>query len=262
MSAPAVRTGRSQGGGFRIWEKGTGTPVGYFSGLLGLPRWTPFLDALAKTRRVVAPSLPGTPGGADWEDLDTHLDWVLASGDAWLGSGLDGADLIGASSGGALAAEVAALWPQAVRRLVLIGPLGVFEPADPIADVFAQPPGAYAPLVSNRPADVEAYVRADSNDPDEIVEWDIGQQRARNAAARFLWPLGDTRLRRRLPRIACPTLIVWGADDRVMSAAYARRFAEAIGGETTIKIIPNAGHMADFDQPDAVADAVDAFLSR
>lgn len=263
MTAPDARTGIAPGGGrFRVWEKGSGPRVGYFAGLLGLPRWLPVLDALARKRRVVAPSLPGTPGGAEWEDLDNQLDWALAASDAWFGAGLDGADLIGVSAGGALAAEVAALWPRSVRRLVLIGPLGVFEPSDPIADVFAQRPGAYAPLVSNRPAEVEAYIRADGNDPDEVVEWDIAQQRTRNAAARYLWPLGDTRVRRRLPRITCPTLIVWGADDRVLSTAYARRFAEAIAGETTIKLIPDAGHMADFDQPSAVAEAVEAFLAR
>ncbi|MBM3485338.1 MAG: alpha/beta fold hydrolase [Alphaproteobacteria bacterium] len=263
MSAPDERRGTAPGGGrFRVWEKGSGPRVGYFAGLLGLPRWLPFLDALARTRRVVAPSLPGTPGGADWEDLDSHLDWALASGDAWFGAGLDGADLIGASAGGALAAEVAALWPRSVRRLVLIGPLGLFEPSDPISDVFAQRPGAYAPLVSNRPAEVEAYVRADSNDANEVVEWDIAQQRTRNAAARYLWPLGDTRVRRRLPRITCPTLIIWGDDDRVMSRAYATRFAEAIAGEVKITLIAGAGHMADFDQPQAVAEAVEAFLAR
>ena len=100
MTAPEERAGDSPGGAFRIWEKGAGDPVGYFAGLQGLPRWLPVLDLLAAHRRIVAPSLPGFPGGPSDEHLDSHLDWVLAAGDAYKAAGLAGGDLIGASAGG------------------------------------------------------------------------------------------------------------------------------------------------------------------
>ena len=67
--------------------------------------------ALARTRHVVAPSLAGFPGGPSGDNLDDNLDRIVAAHDALTAAGLAGADLIGASVGGALAAEVAALWP-------------------------------------------------------------------------------------------------------------------------------------------------------
>ena len=47
----------------RVWTKGSGPKLGFLAGMGGLPRWLPFLDELAKTRTVIAPSLPGYPGG-------------------------------------------------------------------------------------------------------------------------------------------------------------------------------------------------------
>ena len=99
---------------------------------------------------------------------------------------------------------------------MLIAPFGLFDEAEPIADVFAQRPAERSPLLTNRPEDFDAWTASGTDDADETMEWDIMMQRANNAAARLLWPLGDTRLATRLGRIACPTLLIRGADDRVM----------------------------------------------
>ena len=105
----------------------------------GLPRWTPFLDALAEKRTVVVPSLAGFPGGPTGDQLDDNLDRIVAAHDALVAAGLAGADLIGASVGGALAAEVAALWPGDVKKLVLLAPFGLFEENEPVADIASSP---------------------------------------------------------------------------------------------------------------------------
>ena len=126
MSEPNERTVEVNGEPCRVWEKGEGEKLGFLAGIGGLPRWTPFLDRLAERCHVIAPSLPGFPGALGHTELDSQLDWVLATHDALQGAGLDGADLIGVSVGGALAADVAAIWPGMVRRLVLIAPLGLF----------------------------------------------------------------------------------------------------------------------------------------
>src|ERR1700758_181650 len=80
----------------RVWRKGQGPKLGFLAGFGGLPRWIPFLDALARERTVVVPSLPGFPGGDRGHTvLDNHLDWVLAIRELVHKAELDGADLVG-----------------------------------------------------------------------------------------------------------------------------------------------------------------------
>ena len=86
------------------------------------------------------------------------------------------------------------------------------------------------------------------------MEWQIGQVRAQEAAARLLWPTGDRGLAKRLHRITAPTLLLWGSDDRIVPASYAKRFADGIAGPTEIRSIPNAGHRVDLDAPDEAAE--------
>ena len=258
MSELVERSVATPAGSARVWEKGDGNPIGFFAGLGGLPAWLPALDALAASHRVVAPSLPGFPGGAEYDRLDDIFDWSLAAIDIVTASGLSGADQIGASVGGALAAEVAALRPDLVRKLVLIAPYGLFDEAAPIRDVFACKPGEQSSVLTRDPQAYDAY-RARPNSSGEM-DWTVMQVRAEMAAARILWPLGDTRLRKRLFRITQPTLIIWGADDRVIPPAYAAKFADGISGKTKIVTIPKAGHKVEFDAPHAVADAISTFL--
>ena len=82
------------------------------------------------------------------------------------------------------------------------------------------------------------------------------RSRANEAAARAFWPLGNTRLEKRLPLIMAPTLLIWGAEDRIMPRSYADRFAASIAGRTEITTIPGAGHLAELDKPDDVAAAI------
>ena len=254
----STRTVEVNGRPCRVWEKGEGEPVGYLAGVGGLASWTPFLDRLAGRRRVIAPSLPGFPGAEGHDLLDTQLDWILASQDLLEAAGLAGADLIGTSVGAALAADVAACARGMVRRLVLVGPLGVFDEAEPIADVWALRPGELPGVVCADPASFQAAVTApEGEDP---VEAEVLQLRAHEAAARLLWPLSDTGLAKRLTRIRGPVMLVWGEEDRVVPFSYARRYADALGRETRIERVPGAGHLADLDAPDEVARRVLAFL--
>ena len=101
----------------RVWRKGAGRPLGFLAGFGGLPRWVPFLDALARERVLIVPSLPGFPGGDRGHTvLDSHLDWLIAVRRLLLAAGLDGADLAGGSVGASFAAEIAAIWPAARGR--------------------------------------------------------------------------------------------------------------------------------------------------
>jgi pimeloyl-ACP methyl ester carboxylesterase len=242
----------------RVWRKGSGPRIGFLAGFGGLPRWVPFLDRLAERRTVIVPSLPGFPGGDRGHNvLDSHLDWVLAVRELIDKAGLAGADLAGSSVGASFAAEVAAIWPEKVARLALIAPFGLYDEKDPATDPWAQKPEEQAALMTLRPEVYRALkeMPAGANS----IEWPIEQTRAAEAAARVFWPLGNTRLARRLPLIRAPTLILWGEEDRVLPRSYAGVIAEAINARTEIKIIAGAGHLAELDQPDAVASAILAF---
>jgi pimeloyl-ACP methyl ester carboxylesterase len=244
----------------RVWEKGAGEPLGFLGGLRGLPRWTPFLDRLAERRRVVAPSLPGFPGARGHDALDGIADWVSAALDLLEASGLEGADLVGASVGGLVAAEVAAFARAGVKRLVLVAPLGLFDPAEPIADLFAQKPRELPELLSARPERLAEALAPPAGA--DAAEWQLTLHRANEAAARLLWPLGDLGLAKRLHRVRAPTLVVWGAEDRVAPPSYAKRFASRMGGWVEVREIPGAGHVVEIDAPDAAADAVLGFLGE
>ena len=139
MSEPKTTTVDVNGHPCRVWTKGSGPKIGFLAGFGGLPRWIPFLDRLAEHRTVIVPSMPGFPGATGHNVLDTHLDWLVAVRTLLVNAGLDGADLVGSSVGGSFVAEIAALWPQSVRRIAMIAPFGLFDEKDPAADVWAAP---------------------------------------------------------------------------------------------------------------------------
>jgi len=260
VSEPETLTVDVNGFSTRVWRKGSGPKIGFLAGFGGLPRWMPFLDELAKSRTVIVPSLPGFPGGDRGHTvLDTHLDWLLAVRGLLDKAGLSGADLAGSSVGGSLAAETAALWPDSVRRLALVAPFGLFDDKDPPTDPWAQRGDAVPGLLCADPEIWKAMKAAPENA--NSVEWPIEQVRANEAAARIFWPLGNTRIEKRLHLIKAPTLLLWGEQDRIMPRAYADTFAKGIAGKTEVKVISGAGHLAELDKPAEVAQAILAFTA-
>lgn len=242
----------------RVWRKGTGRPLGFLAGVGGLPKWTPFLERLAESRQVIAPSLPGFPGAAGHDDLDTLFDWILATHDILAAAGLRGADLVAVSVAGALAADVAAVWPDFVRRLVLVAPFGLFDVNEPSADIWAQRPGHLNGLLCAERDTYKAFIeQPEGADP---TEWKVEQMRALEASARYLFPTGNTGIAARLHRIQCPVLLLRGSADRVIPASYLDSYASGLGGRAVVREIAAAGHLAELDQPDAVASAVREFL--
>jgi pimeloyl-ACP methyl ester carboxylesterase len=259
VNEPETSTIEINGFATRVWRKGSGPRIGFLAGFGGLPKWVPFLDRLAETRTVMVPSLPGFPGGDRGHTaLDSHLDWVLAVRDLIDKAGLAGTDLVGSSVGASFAAEVAAIWPEKVARLALIAPFGLYNANDPAADPWAQRADDIPGLLTARPEVYRALkeMPAGANS----IEWPIEQTRAAEAAARVFWPLGNTRLQRRLPLIKAPTLILWGEHDRLLPRSYAGVIADVIGARSEIRIIAGAGHLAELDKPNEVAAAVLDFM--
>jgi len=259
LSGPSVREVRIDGESHRVWERGDGAPLGVLAGLGGFGAWPPFLEQLSRERRVVVPSLPGFPGGgAGHHRLDDLLDWIRVTLDLLERAGLAGADLMGHGPGGMLAAEVAALSPGMVEKLVLIAPFGLFDASEPVADCFARRASEVPSLFCARPEAFERDLACPAG-ADE-VEWQLTRVRAAEAAARLLWPLGDLGLRKRLHRVVSPTLLLWGSEDRVVPASYAKRFADAMGRRPEIRSVEGAGHRVDLDAPESTAELILGFL--
>lgn len=68
----------------------------------------------------------------------------------------------------------------------------------------------------------------------------------------------DPTLLGRLGAMHTPTLVIWGASDRVVNADYGRAFAAAIP-DARFELIPDAGHLPHLEQPAAVFAALDDF---
>ena len=259
MSEPETLTIDVNGFTTRVWRAGSGPKLGFLAGYGGLPRWVPFLDELAKSRTVIVPSLPGFPGGDRGHSvLDTHLDWLLAVREILEKSDLAGADIAGSSVGASLAAEMAALWPVSVRRLALIAPFGLFMDDDPPTDPWAQRADAVPGLMCADP-EIWKALKAVPEGANSI-EWPIEQTRANEAAARIFWPLGNTKIEKRLHLIKAPTLLLWGEQDAIMPKSYAAQFAKRLAGPSETKLIAGAGHLAELDKPAEVAAAILAWV--
>ena len=86
-------------------------------------------------------------------------------------------------------------------------------------------------------------------------------ERVRSLATvgRFLWPIPDKGLKKRMPRITAPTLVVIGEQDRIVPASYGDEYANGIAG-ASVQIIAGAGHMLMIERPGEFAETVTEFL--
>ncbi len=73
--------------------------------------------------------------------------------------------------------------------------------------------------------------------------------------------LTDYPIRDRLGEIACPTLIVWGAEDKLVPARDADEFARLIPNSRKV-VWPETGHVAMLERPEAFNALVQAFLAE
>jgi pimeloyl-ACP methyl ester carboxylesterase len=246
----------------RIEVSGEGPPLVYLHGPWGLAADRDFVARLARFRRVYAPCHPGTaPGDPEAvHRLDDWLDLVVYHGELFDRLGLAAPEVVGHSCGGMLAAEIAAAMPERVQKLVLISPLGLWRDDLPVrnwmilpdagrpAALFSDPAGAAAERFFALPADAEARAEVQAS-----RIWALA------STGKFLWPIPDRGLKKRIHRIAAPTLVLWGAADAIIAPAYAAEFAARIAGARTA-VIAGAGHLPHLERPGEVARQIEEFL--
>ena len=258
-SGPATDRLTVAGIELEVLRRGTGRPILLLHGFDTVDPEARFLGSLARHGEIIAPSSPGFGNSRRPKDFDTVYDLVhlyLAALAALPG---DKITVLGFSFGGWLAAEIAAACNHRIDRLILIDPLGIKisdrETPD-ILDIFNRSP--------------DEVRRRSWHDPDRYApDYDAMSDEqlvihARNREALYLYAwhpyMYNPQLPRWLGRINVPTLLVWGASDRVVSPEYGRAYAGMIPG-ARFELIERAGHHPEIEQPEALVDHVARFLN-
>ncbi|HUF85167.1 MAG TPA: alpha/beta fold hydrolase [Acidimicrobiia bacterium] len=202
---------------------------------------------------VVIPAVPGFTGESGFEAPTDYLGWLVATWDAIDASGAidDGpVPVIGASVGGMLAAELAALRPEVVSKLALLAPFGIADVDQLGFDYFSlRGPDRLPHLFAKGVPEMFEQRFLDRGEDEAPVASYIVDI----ATAALTWPIGDRGTAKRLHRIRCPRLVLMGGQDELVPP----ELAEAWGGAT---VIDGAGHLLEWDCPDQVAVELGRFL--
>jgi pimeloyl-ACP methyl ester carboxylesterase len=248
----------------RVLIKGAGPPAVFFDGPWGLT-WGPFLDSLAERFTVYAPEHPGTTVGQPdtVQQIDSLWDLVLCYDEMLDRLGLTTANLVGHSFGGMIACEVAAARPSRALSLVLIAPIGLWRDDAPVTNwmtqvappdlpkyVFHDPAGPAARALFSFPEDPEQAALAKTR-----LTWAMG------SSGKFIWPIPDKGLKKRIHRVKAPTLLVWGREDRLVPAVYAEEFTRRLPN-ARVELVSDGGHAPHLEQTETIAATIRDFLNQ
>lgn len=240
-------------------ERGSGRPVLLLHGGAGPFSVAGFAELLSSSgpTHVIVPVHPGFDGTERPEQLTSVR--LLATVYARLLRDLDLTDVcvIGNSIGGWIAAELALAESGApdrrVSSVVLVDAAGLRLDAAPVADYFS--------LTRDQVFDL-AYFNPDAYrvDPATLSQERIAALAANNAALLGYGgtTMADPSLLGRLPAIGIPTLVVWGAADRIVPPAHGQAYAGAIPGGR-LRVIAAAGHLPQLEAPAELLAAVCEF---
>lgn len=243
----------------------------------GGANWFAVLRQLGRTRRVLAPDLPGF-GLSNPMPAGRPLGRLAASRVAsWLRElGVRRFALMGTSFGGLVAAHLAARRDVRVTRLILVDSAGLGRTVHPLlrlaASAFLRP----ALRASNRPA-IRTILgtlmvhRSDAMPPerrDALVDYLYACGRAgtdrvvADALPHFLSWNGQ-RDRADLyvvPNLDCPVLAVAGEKDAIFPVRHVRRLARRLP-HVEAAVVPDAGHSPMWEAPAALVDCITPFLA-
>lgn len=252
------------GTSIELLTKGEGPPLLFLHAGHGVDADDALVARLASRYKVIVPSHPGFGGSArphavtGVDDIcHVYLDLIEALD-------LTGLIVVGVSFGAWIAAELATMGTGRIDRLVLIDAVGVKlsdrETRD-IADIFATTVEDIPTLFFHDAEKGRAVFNGfdfKTMSEEEVTRF----VRNRESLLLFGWSptLYNPKLLSRIHRVKAPTLLLWGADDKVVSANYGRAYAAAFP-DARFEVIESAGHYGYLEQPDAFAGRIDAFLA-
>jgi pimeloyl-ACP methyl ester carboxylesterase len=252
-----------------VLRRGSGRPILLVHGGNPVSPEAAFLDLLAGHGEVIAPSHPGFGNSARPDDFDTMYDLVHLYREL-LDALPEKAVMIGFSFGGWIAAEVAAGGHPKLDRLILVDPVGIKlggrEERD-IVHFFNTNPAELNRRSWHDPAKRPAgvYGLGWQAAIDEAISDAELTALARNwdALCLYAWRphMYNPQLKHWLRRIAVPTLVLWGAGDRIVAPEYGRAYSRLIPG-ARFATIDAAGHHPELEQPRTFVDEVAPFLGH
>ena len=232
-----------------LLKGGEGPPLLFLHSIEGNLGWMPWMEHFSKSATVYAPTHPGFGTSERPEYLETVSD--MAKFYLWMiqESGLEDVTLVGHFLGGWIAAEMATMSPGALKSLVLVDAAGIRPDNGEVADIFLLGDEETARLSFHDPANVPGY--------GDLFERELStgerelQIRGREMTTRLCWKpyMYDRSLHWLLQRVDVPTLVVWGADDRIIPSDSGRRIHQAIP-RSHLEIIPECGHLPHIERPD------------
>ena len=126
----------------------------------------------------------------------------------------------------------------------------LLAPQDLPSHVFREARSPAAEALFAIPEDLEAGALAKTR-----LTWAMG------CTGKFIWPIPDKGLKKRIHRVEAETLLVWGDEDRLVPRVYADEFGRRLP-RTRLQVVKDAGHAPHLEQPEATARFVEAFLGE
>ena len=238
---------------------GEGSPILLLHGLAssGID-WFPIAPALASRHRLILMDLRGH-GHSSLSQAKGYGMEAMA-GDAWRlleALAVDKPHVIGLSLGGCVALQMACQHPAALGRLVLVNTFARLRSNGMLAGRVLRLRRSLGDI------DGLAHVVASSLFEDPAVQAFAAERLRRNdlgAIRRTMAALARFDIRRRLPCIPNPVLVLAGDRDRTVPSCCTEELAGGLP-QAHLRIIADAGHALPYDQPDAFITAVQSFLS-
>jgi pimeloyl-ACP methyl ester carboxylesterase len=261
-----------------VIELGSGPPIVFIHGLSGSwQNWLEQVPVFAREHRVITFDLPGFGASempAQKITISGYGRFVAALLDELE---VDSAAVVGNSMGGFIGMELAIRFPERVERLVLVSAAGLSieylrnERALAVLGTLENRLAAYSgwlasrsDALARRPGARRLIFGIVAHRPDRLPGPLVAEQVRGSGKPGFLPALDaltDYPIRDRLGEIACPTLIVWGSEDRLVPARDADEFARLIPNSRKV-VWPDTGHVAMLERPAAFNALLEAFLAE
>lgn len=252
-------------------DVGEGFPVlmihGSGPGVSAWANWRLVMPALARNSRVIAPDMAGFGFSARPDSYDYSMDnWVKQAVGLLDALNIAQTDLVGNSFGGALALALTIRHPERVRRLVLMGSVGVpFEITEGLDAVWG-----YTPSFENMRSimDYFAWDRSLVNDELAQLRYEAsirpGFQESFSAmfpAPRQRWVDAMASPEADIRAIEHETLIIHGRDDRVIPLQTSLTLHQLIS-RSQLHVFGRCGHWTQIEHAGRFARLVSDFLAE